>query len=72
MAPMGTFCFVFLILTNPPMEIVQIIGIYVVQWVLTNARLEFWETPIFTGDQKTQFSVKFSTTYRISGLLLQN
>jgi len=67
MAPMGTFCFVFLILRNPPTEIGQIIKIYVTQCVLTNARLGFLQ-----GGQKPQFSATISTTFGIGGLLLQN
>jgi len=45
MAPMETFCFVFLIRRNPPMEIREIIGIYVAQGVLTNARVGFLVEP---------------------------
>jgi len=40
-AAMGTFCFVTLTLRNPPMEIGEIIGIYVAQVVLTNEHLNF-------------------------------
>jgi len=38
---MGNFCFVFLILRNLPMEIWEIVGIYVARVVLTNAHLGF-------------------------------
>ena len=74
MAPIGTFCFVFLILRNPPTEIGQFIKVYVTQWVLTNERLGFWGTlPSFLqgGGQKTRFSATISTTFEIGGLVLQ-
>jgi len=48
MAPMGTFCFVMLTLRNPPVEVREIIGIYVTQMVLSNARLSFGgPSPVF-------------------------
>ena len=58
MAPMGTFCFALLILKNPPMEIGEIIGIYVAYGVLTNTRLGFWGTlsNFFTGQNFRQDS----------------
>jgi len=54
MAPMGTFCFVFLILRNLPMEIGQIIGIYVAHWFLTNTHVLVFglPSPIFYKGQK--------------------
>ena len=66
MEPMGSFCFVVLILRNPLMQIGEIIGICVAQWVLTMHVLAFGEPPQF------QFSATFFTTFVIGGLLLQN
>jgi len=49
MVSMGTFRFVTLILRNLPMEITEIIGIYIIQMVLTNVRIVFWgQSPVFS------------------------
>jgi len=77
MAPMGTFCSVTLTLRNPPVsmvgEIIGDVGLYVAQVVLTNARLGFGRTlPNFYKNQKRQFWARFSTRFRIGGLLFYN
>jgi len=65
---MGTFCFVFLILRNPPMEIREIVGIYVV-WVVVC--LGFWGSlpSFFTPGKKLQFWAKLLTRFSHGGLL---
>ena len=67
MAPVGTFSFVTLNLTYPPMEIKKIVG-EICRIGGTNARIGIGGTlPIFTGNLS-----KFSTRYSIGGLLFHN
>ena len=72
MAPMGTFCFVFLILRNPPMEIGEIIR-DICRTMGSHYRTSWsWEDPpqFLQGAKKTQFPAKFSTTFGTGGLLI--
>jgi len=75
MTQMGNICFVFLILRirNPPMEIREIVGIYVAQVILTNARLGFWGTlHSFLQVAKTAILGKILTRFSNGGLLFHN
>ena len=55
---------------KPPMEIREIIGIDIVQVVLTNARVVFGDHPHFLQAQKRQFWSTFSTRFGICGWLV--